>query len=219
VGAPLQLRIAGPGLVLLGAFSLACSTGIKAAPSTDTAAPAGPTGSDTGADTGGDRDFNSDPTDPLSHIDPSTLAAGANPCREPTFVEVTEVIDGDTIKVMTGLGLERVRLIGIDAAEVDHDGSDDECWAEEATDFVRQTIEYLNVWLTFDAECEDDYERTLAYVHNGTGDRGFFQRTLLIDGWVETFSVSPNTAFASQFLTDESNARGADRGLWAACRR
>ena len=71
-------------------------------------------------------------TDPLADIDPDLLDQGASPCRAPAFVSVDEVVDGDTIRVTSGRGVERVRLIGIDAPEVDHDGDWDECWAEEA---------------------------------------------------------------------------------------
>ena len=167
-------------------------------------------------DTDGDPD---DPDDPFSQIDPSSLAAGSSPCREPVYGQVQRVTDGDTITVLTGRGEERVRLIGIDAPEVDHDGSDDECWAEEAADFVHDTLQGEGVWLTFDAECEDHFDRTLAYVHNGLGERGFFQRALLLEGWVEAFSVAPNTTHASQFELDEEYAQGAGNGLWSACRR
>lgn len=168
-------------------------------------------------DTGGDSGTTTQRDDPLSFIDSSTLPAGGNPCRAPTFGEVQDVTDGDTIRVMTGRGSESVRLIGIDSPEVDHDGDGDECWANEATTFVRDTLEGTNVWLTFDAECEDHFERTLAYVHVGVGDRGFFQRTLLLNGFAEAFSVSPNTAFASQFSADEQIARDNGEGQWSAC--
>ena len=157
--------------------------------------------------------------DPLADIDPSLLDQGAAPCREPAFVSVEEVVDGDTIRVLSGRGMERVRLIGIDAPEVDHDGDWDECWAEEALAHVEATIAQSNVWLTFDSECKDDYDRTLAYVHTRPGDQGFFQRTLLLDGWVSTFAVSPNTTFETLFGNDEAQARSSGRGLWGACSR
>ena len=157
--------------------------------------------------------------DPLADIDPSQLQQGTEPCRAPAYVTVQEVVDGDTIKVLSGRGVERVRLIGIDAAEVDHDGDWDECWAEESKAFVQATIDEKGVWLTFDAECEDDYDRTLAYVHTRLGDQGFLQRALLLDGWVSTFAVSPNTSFQTMFGNDEAEARSAGRGLWGACSR
>jgi micrococcal nuclease len=157
--------------------------------------------------------------DPFADIDPDLLDQGASPCRSPTFVSVDEVVDGDTIRVTSGRGVERVRLIGIDASEVDHDGDWDDCWAEEAKAYVTTLIEQRSVWLSFDAECEDNYGRTLAYVHTRPGDEGFLQRALLTDGWVSTFAVSPNTTFETLFGNDESEARSADRGLWGACSR
>ena len=62
------------------------------------------------------------PDDPTADVDGGSLGAGPNPCREPVLGRVQSVTDGDTIKVETGRGVERVRLIGIDAPEVDHTG-------------------------------------------------------------------------------------------------
>jgi micrococcal nuclease len=180
------------------------------------------TGGAEGAETGGSTDsggLQEGPVDPLANIDPSELAQGDSPCRGPVYVEVQEVVDGDTINVMSGRGVERVRLIGIDATEVDHDGDWDECWSEEAKAFVDAQIGGRHVWLTFDAECEDDYDRTLAYVHARIGDEGFLQRALLLEGWVSTFAVSPNTSFESTFEGYQSTARSAGLGLWGACSR
>ncbi len=167
----------------------------------------------------GPKDTGTEELDPLAQIDPGTLPAGASPCREPAYVHVDEVVDGDTARVSGGRGVERVRFIGIDAAEVDHDGDWDECWAEEARAHVVDRIEGVMVWMSFDSECEDDYGRTLAYLHTRPGDQGFLQRGLLSEGWVETFAVSPNTTFAAQFSQDESAASGAGLGLWGACGR
>lgn len=189
------------------ALALGCPTTAK-----DTAA------TDKGADTG--PVDTADPLeDPLAAIDPSQLDQGADPCRAPAYVTVEEVVDGDTIRVLSGRGVERVRLIGIDAPEVDHDGDWDECWAEESKAFVSDAIVDRGIWLTFDAECEDDYDRTLAYVHTRLGDQGFLQRTLLLEGWVSAFAVSPNTSFQTIFGNDEAEARSEGRGLWGACSR
>ena len=60
-----------------------------------------------------------EPPDPVDEIDAS-VPQGAAPCRAPVLGTVVDVTDGDTIKVETGWGVERVRLIGIDTPEVDH---------------------------------------------------------------------------------------------------
>jgi len=167
-------------------------------------------GTPAGGGTGGD----DAPPDPTADVDATTLGAGPNPCREPVLGRVYSVIDGDTIKVETGRGMERVRLIGIDAPEVDHSGPDDECYGEEATEFLEERINEKLVWLTFDSECDDHYDRTLAYVHT---HEAFIQRSLLESGMVSAYRVSPNTSFSTAFQADEDTARAMDVGMWGAC--
>lgn len=159
----------------------------------------------------------SEPPDIIDEIDGSSLPAGVSPCREPVKGEVVEVTDGDTIRVKTGRGVERVRLIGIDTPEVDHSGPDDECFGEEAKAFLTAMIEDKRVWLTFDAECKDGYDRTLAYVHRGLETNDFAQRLLLRGGWATAYAVSPNVSLRDLFEADEAAARDASEGLWGEC--
>ena len=147
-------------------------------------------------------------------MDPSGLPSGQEPCRDPVLGRVQEITDGDTFKVQTGRGVERVRMIGIDTPEVDHSGPDDECFANEASVFLDEKIGERLVWLTFDAECDDRYDRTLAYVH--TID-GFIQRDVLRAGMGFAFAVSPNDSFSGTFSADESTARSTGVGLWGEC--
>ena len=155
------------------------------------------------------------PIDPTEEVDGDSLDAGTNPCRTPVLGRVMEVTDGDTIKVQTGRGVERVRLIGINAPEVDHSGPDDDCFGEESSDFLEEIVGNRMVWLTFDAECDDRYDRTLAYVHTHAE---FVQRALLLAGMVSEYRVSPNTSFASLFAADENTARMEGAGMWGVCR-
>jgi endonuclease YncB( thermonuclease family) len=178
-------------------------------------------GPDTGLSTGADSGTSEDtavPTDPVDLIDGDALPAGTDPCRDPVKGTVLDVIDGDTIKVETGRGVERVRLIGIDTPEVDHSGPDDECYGEESKAFLGAMIKNRTVWLTFDSECIDDYGRTLAYVHRGFEDNEFIQRVLLKGGWASTFAVVPNVSFQSTFAADQAQAQSEGGGLWGDCR-
>ena len=68
---------------------------------------------------------------------------------------VVRVIDGDTIVLNNG---ERVRLIGIDAPEIGEPGAD------EATQFVRERVEGLTVWLEADGADRDRFGRLRRYV-------------------------------------------------------
>ena len=93
---------------------------------------------DTSTPGSGSSPTDSDEPDPLEDIDPSTLPSGQNPCRDPVIGRVQDITDGDTFKVQTGRGVERVRMIGIDTPEVDHTGPDDECFGEEASTFLEE---------------------------------------------------------------------------------
>ena len=155
--------------------------------------------------------------DPIRDLDPSLLPTTDNPCREPEVVFAKEITDGDTIKVEGKWGGERIRLTGINAPEMNWNTNDPDCWASESMDSLRDMVLDKWVWLTFDKECEDDFERTLAYVHRGTEIEQFVQRSLLRNGHAEAFRVNPNTHFASVFEADERDAFEKQRGLWGAC--
>lgn len=71
-------------------------------------------------------------------------------------------VDGDTMDLVSCLSGERVRLIGVSAAET----SSQECFAEEAAVELDRLVRGQRVRLSFDAECTDvtGSQRTLAYV-------------------------------------------------------
>ena len=92
-------------------------------------------------------------------------AAEYAPCASSRELDVRCVLDGDTLSAgRCEAPGERVRLLGIDAPEIAHDGEPAECYGEKAGEVLAQMIENETVWLTFGPECQDIYERTLAWV-------------------------------------------------------
>lgn len=73
----------------------------------------------------------------------------------PTKVEVTQVLDGDTIEVNDNL---TVRMLGINSPDRSQKG-----W-EEATEYLRDLVEGEEVRLEYDTYQDDQYGRILAYV-------------------------------------------------------
>ncbi len=157
----------------------------------------------------------------LGVTDPSALPQGDAPCREPVFGWAGHVYDGDTIYVTPeGSSVEEtIRLIGIDTPELGWEDEPDDCYGPEATSEARRLVDDRWVWLTFDAECEDHYDRTLAYVHLGVGDDDFVNRSLVRGGFAWAYAVEPNVSFEVQLQQDEIAAIQQSAGLWSACAR
>ena len=155
--------------------------------------------------------------DPITLIDPTTLLAASNPCREPVLVDVNYVVDGDTAFVQAPEGEEKVRFIGVDTAELGYDGDPDECYAQEAREFLVALIDEQKVWLTFDALCADTFGRTLAYVHTNVGSQGFVQRQMIQRGIAKDFPFRDTPAFHELFAEDALQAQQAGIGGWGAC--
>src|SRR3954467_6321127 len=77
-------------------------------------------------------------------------------------VRVQRVVDGDTIVLAGG---ERVRYIGVDTPESVKPGTPVQCFAKAASHFNARLVEGKRVRLRYDAEHQDRYGRTLAYVY------------------------------------------------------
>jgi micrococcal nuclease len=151
-------------------------------------------------------------------MDPAGLPEGLSPCRPPVLVRVTRVTDGDTVFV-SGVSealAEHVRLIGIDTPEIAHDGMPADCYGPEADAFTGQ-LQSREVWLTFDAECRDPYDRLLAYVFVGPGPQDSWQRQLLRRGFAGTLRIPPNDTYYEQFAMDQAAAVRDAAGMWGAC--
>lgn len=152
----------------------------------------------------------------LEYIDPSDLPAGPSPCRDPVLVEDIEGVDGDTVWAtpVTGGGAELVRLIGFDTPEIAWDGGQSDCWAEEAQAHTRARLDGERAWLTFDGDCIDPYDRTLAYLHTGLGDDDFFNVHMVREGYGDVLIIPPNDAFRDELYAAEEEAQDADLGVW-----
>lgn len=146
------------------------------------------------------------------------LPEGDAPCAEAEIVRVIDASDGDTVWVEPDGGGEyfKVRMIGIDTPEIEHDEAA-ECYGDEAWDYTQQQLVGHLVWLTYDAECQDDYERTLAYVFRDDTDAGFFNRNLARNGYAYTMEIWPNNSFAALIEDDAAAAAAEGLGLWGAC--
>ena len=126
--------------------------------------------------------------------------------------KVTRVVDGDTVHVRVGKRVEKVRLIGIDAAEV---GS---CYSGEATAEVRRIALNKQVVLRGDRTQarRDRYGRLLAYVNLSTGTDVGLHLVRLGFARVYVFNSRPFARF-NQYDAAERQASSNHTGTWSAC--
>ncbi len=152
-------------------------------------------------------------------VDPRTLDGAATPCRAPVLVRVTNVRDGDTVDVI-GVSdpsfFGGVRLVGVDSPESARGPMAAECYAAEASAFTDQLDGRL-VWLTFDRECQDRYDRWLSFAWVGPGEGDLWQHQLLRRGLATTLTIAPNGSLAAEFAADSSAAMAQRLGLHGAC--
>jgi micrococcal nuclease len=125
---------------------------------------------------------------------------------------VTEVVDGDTLRVRLVNGKsERVRLIGIDAAER---GA---CFADQAATRARKLALSKPVVLRGDAtqDTRDRYGRLLAYVWlPGGRDLGY---QLVAGGFAKVYVYRDPFQRLSAYRNAEGKAKAAPVGAWKAC--
>jgi len=138
-------------------------------------------------------------------------------------VTAFKVYDGDTFHALIDGVDERIRLIGVNAPEINDPTYAKE--AEAARVFAASLIEGKTVWLVVDTGAERDrFGRILAYVwltdpalatniRAGIG-RNTLNGRLVSEGYASPMTIKPNTTYAEVFESLASQAKTEGRGLW-----
>lgn len=133
-------------------------------------------------------------------------------------LSVAEVVDGDTIIVSFGSGIEEtVRLLGIDTPETVDPTRPQQCFGLEATiELGRLLPEGTHIRLERDAEARDRFGRMLAYVYRSADDL-FINEALVQNGFADVSIYEPNNAYQAELTHAATQAQTALVGLWGAC--
>ena len=144
------------------------------------------------------------------------LSCGNRGSEDPAPLRVVRVIDGDTIWVQADRGpVEKIRLLGIDAPEMNYGRGRPECGAPEATRALRQRLDGKAVALV--RHERDPYGRTLAIVLEPTAPRDSnVNEWLLRAGHAEIFRKARHPD-RERFVAAERAAKSKRVGMWA-CR-
>ncbi len=133
---------------------------------------------------------------------------------------VTNVVDGDTLEVEINTIKQSVRLLGVDAAELEFGDNvritKRECFSLEAKAELERLTLGKEVTLESDSlnENTDDYGRLLRYVYLSDGT--LVNKILIENGFTRHLSFFPLTK-SHLFTILQSTARSQNLGLWEVC--
>lgn len=132
-------------------------------------------------------------------------------------VYVTDVVDGDTIKVLTKDDEAlTVRLIGVDTPESKHPNKEVECFALEAASYLEVMVleDYVDLELDSSQGEYDKYGRLLAYVWDG---ENLINAELIENGFGFEYTYDSPYKYQTEFKQLEKDAKYNNKGLWGNC--
>lgn len=131
----------------------------------------------------------------------------------PDSAVVDRVIDGDTVDVLLGGAVTRVRLLNIDTPETKKEDTPIECLGPEASDFLTALLPVgSTVSVEYDVERADQYGRTLAAVFTSDGQNASVE--LAARGLGYSVLFEPNDRYLADVQRAETDARNAGVGLF-----
>lgn len=139
--------------------------------------------------------------------------------------KLIRVVDGDTIVVSSNDEEIKVRLIGVDTPESVHTNAEvNNEYGEMASTYLKNLLsETHEVYLQYDAELEDKYGRTLAYIwlkedidiENIQDISSYMLNGILLrNGYAVNKEFPPNTAYTDVFSVLRQDAEDTKAGLW-----
>lgn len=133
---------------------------------------------------------------------------------ENTFI-VTDVVDGDTIKVENSTDSFTVRMIGINTPETKDPRKDVECFGKEASDRLTALLDGQTVQLVSDESQLDidRYDRLLRYVILIDGTNVNYQ--MIREGFAYEYTYSEPYKYQSDFKDAQAYAKENRFGLWS----
>jgi micrococcal nuclease len=134
----------------------------------------------------------------------------------PILYQVTQVVDGDTIKVDLNGTTETLRLIGIDTPETVDPRKPVQCFGEEASKKAKEILTDKKVTIEADPTQgeRDKYSRLLRYVFLEDGT--FFNKQMIDEGYAHEYTYQSNPyKYQTEFKDAEKSAREGKKGLWS----
>ena len=131
--------------------------------------------------------------------------------------KVTEVVDGDTIKLEDNTD---IRYIGLDTPELGRGDTPSECFAQEAKEINQNLVLGKKIRIETDVNKMDRFGRTLAYVYlqpNKGKTEIFINEYLLKEGVAKFHLDTVNQRYIQTLVTAAEFAHKEKKGLWSFC--
>ncbi len=155
-------------------------------------------------DDSGRQIFSDQPTDPAAEI------LDVTPNSNRYLFNVKRVYDGDTLVLENN---ERVRLLSVNTPEISSRHREAEPGGIAARDWLKKQLKQGQVYLQYDAEKRDRYDRLLAYAWTPEGE--FINEKLLQQGLAALTLQPPNLHYADQLIAAQQHALDQKKGIWA----
>ena len=134
-----------------------------------------------------------------------------------THYQVNRIIDGDTVEILYDGTLTSVQLVGIDAPETVHSSKPRERFGREASDYLNELLLDDSIYLRFDENKWDKYDRLLGYVYR-VSDGIFVNLEMIREGYARVETRFP-FRYEKLFTDYESRAKSERIGLWSSSYR
>jgi len=154
-------------------------------------------------DDSGRQTFSDQPSDPSAEV------VGLEASSNRYLFNVKRVYDGDTLVLEND---ERVRLLSINTPEISSRHREAESGGIEARDWLEDQLKQGQVYLQFDAEKRDRYDRLLAYAWTVDGE--FINEQLLQQGMATLTLQPPNLQYADNLIAAQQQAIDQNKGIW-----
>jgi len=132
-----------------------------------------------------------------------------------TYYSVTQVVDGDTVKININESIVTLRLIGMDTPETVDPRKEVQCFGIEASNKAKELLSNQKVRIEKDSSQGelDKYGRTLAYVYLENGV--FFNKYMIEQGYAHEYTYDVPYKYQNDFKLAQKSAQDNLRGLWS----
>jgi micrococcal nuclease len=134
--------------------------------------------------------------------------------EETNLVQVEEVVDGDTIKVIYHGELTTVRILNIDTPEV-RGQKGEQLYGAEASNYAKKWLEGKKIRIEISAKDQpyDRYGRLLAYVF--VDDR-LYEEMIVREGLARVaYLFEPDLKYVDRLKKAEEQARKEKKNIWS----